>query len=145
MARRLIPAITARAYPGYYGPPGYQGSAFQGNSYPNWPYSGYPTPPSAAGAATQVVTNGPQTSPGDTSPSWSAQRNVAESAQYDRLLETNPAFRGARIRRECGPITDPTLRANCEASFRRYEPAGAGATGYGSSAGSQQNRSSYGR
>ena len=54
------------------------------------------------------MTNGPQTSPGDTSPSWSPQRDVTESAQYDRLLETNPAFRDSRIRRECGPITDPT-------------------------------------
>jgi hypothetical protein len=134
-----------QTYPGYYGAPGYQGSAAQGNSYPNWPYSGYPTPPSAASGGTQVLTNGPQTSPGDTSPAWSAQRNVAESAHYDRLLETNPALRDARIRRECGPVTDPTLRANCEASFRQYEPAGAGASGYGSSAGSRQNRSSYGR
>lgn len=139
------PGYYGQTYPGYYGPPGYQGSAVPGNSYPNWPYSGYPTLPSEASGGTQVVTNGPQTSPGDTSASWSAQRNVAESAHYDRLLETNPGFRDARIRRECGPITDPKLRANCEASFRRYEPAGAGATGYGSSPGSQQNRSSYGR
>ncbi|MGA7866971.1 MAG: hypothetical protein WA709_21580 [Stellaceae bacterium] len=90
------------------------------------------------------MTNGPQTSPGDTSPSWSPQRNVAESAQYDRLVETNPAFRDARVRRECGPITDPTLRANCEASFGQYEPAGAGVTGYGSSAGSRPIGSAYG-
>ena len=134
-----------QTYPGYYGAPGYQGSAVPGNSYPNWPYSEYPPPPAAASGGTQVVTNGPQASPGDTSGTWSAQRNVAESAHYDRLLETNPAFRDARIRRECGPITDPTLRANCEASFRQYETAGAGASGYGSSAGTQQNRSANGR
>lgn len=134
-----------QTYPGYYAPPGYQGTAVQGNSYPNWPNSGYSTAPYAASGPTQVLTNGPQASPGDTSPSWSPQRNVAESAQYDRLVETNPAFRDARRRRECGPITDPTLRANCEASFGRYEPAGAGVTGYGSSAGSRQNRTSYGR
>ena len=132
-------------YPGYYGPPSYQGSAAQGTSYPNWPYRAYSTPHYAASEPTQVVTNGPQTDPGDTSPSWSPQRNVAESAQYDRLLETNRAFRDARVRRECGPITDPTLRASCEASFGQYEPAGAGATSYGSSVGSGQNRSSYGR
>jgi hypothetical protein len=134
-----------QTYPGYYAAPSYQGSAVQGNSYPNWPYSGNSPAPYAAGGPTQVVTNGPQTSPGDTSPSWSPRRNVAESTDYDRLLETNPAFRNARMRKECGPITDPTLRANCEASFGRYEPAGAGVTGYGSSAGSGQNRSSYGR
>ncbi len=143
---QTYPGYSSQTYPGYYGQPGYQGSAVQGSPYPSWPYSGYPTPPSAAtSAGTQLVTNGPQTSPGDRSPSWSAQRNVAESANYDRLLEINPAFRDARVRRECGPVTDPTLRANCEASFRQYEPAGAGVTGYGSSTGSGQNGSSYGR
>jgi hypothetical protein len=131
--------------PGYYGPPGYPGSWAAGTSYPNWQYSGSPTAPYAASGPTEVVTNGPQTSAGDTSPSWSPQRNVAESAQYDRLLQVNPTFRDARMRRECGPITDPTLRANCEASFSQYEPAGAGVTGYGSSAGSAQNGTSYGR
>jgi hypothetical protein len=35
------------------------------------------------------VTNGPQTNPGDMTPSWSARRNVIESQHYDRLLETN--------------------------------------------------------
>ena len=49
---------------------------------------------------TEVVTNGPQTNPGDMSPSWSARRNVIESQRYDRLLETNGAFRQARIRKE---------------------------------------------
>ena len=68
------------------------------------------------------VTNGPQTNPGDFSPSWSAQQNVIESRTYDRLLETNPAFRQARIQKECGPISDPRLHANCVASFNRDEP-----------------------
>jgi hypothetical protein len=67
-----------------------------------------------------VITNGPQTSPGDVSPSWSPQRNVAESEQYDRLLKENPAFRQARIRKECGPITDPQLHQQCLDSFARY-------------------------
>ena len=43
--------------------------------------------------------------------------NNAESARYDRMLETSPGFRQARMRRECGPITDPQLRQSCEASF----------------------------
>jgi hypothetical protein len=68
------------------------------------------------------VTNGPQANPGDFSPSWSAQQNVIESRNYDRLLDTNPAFRQARIQKECGPISDPQLHARCVASFNRDEP-----------------------
>ena len=71
-------------------------------------------------AGTQLITNGPQTNPGDVSPSWSAQRNVAESENYDRLLKGNPAFRQARMRKECGPITDPQLHQQCLDSFARY-------------------------
>jgi hypothetical protein len=64
-----------------------------------------------------VVTNGPQTDPGDVSPSWSARQNVIESERYDRLLQTSPAFRTARMQKECGPITDQQLHADCLASF----------------------------
>ena len=77
----------------------------------------------ASGApGTEVVTNGPQTNSGDVSPSWSARRNVIESQHYDRLLETNRGFRQARMRKECGPITDPELRQQCLASFHQDEP-----------------------
>jgi hypothetical protein len=69
---------------------------------------------------TQLITNGPQANPGDVSPSWSAQRNVAESEQYDKLLKGNPAFRQARMHKECGPITDPQLHRQCLDSFARY-------------------------
>jgi hypothetical protein len=69
-----------------------------------------------------MVTNGPQTNPGDVSPAWSARRNVIESRNYDRLLETDAAFRQARMRKECGPINDPQLRASCIASFNQDEP-----------------------
>jgi hypothetical protein len=103
-----------------------------------------PPPDQPAPGTTQVLTNGPQTNPGDVSPSWSAQRNVAESERYDRLLETNSAFRQARIRKECGPITDPQLRQQCLDSFAQYEPAGS-ATGYGSSTATRGSRSNYGR
>jgi hypothetical protein len=68
------------------------------------------------------VTNGPQADPGDFSPSWSPRQNVIESRSYDRLLETSPAFRQARIQKECGPISDPQLHARCVASFNRDEP-----------------------
>ncbi len=76
----------------------------------------------ATPGGTNVVTNGPQTNPGDVSPSWSARRNVIESRHYDRLLETNQAFRQARMQKECGPVTDPELLASCLASFDQNEP-----------------------
>jgi hypothetical protein len=70
----------------------------------------------------QVVTNGPQANVEAQSPNWSAQQNVIESQRYDRLVETSPAFRAARMRKECGPITDPQLHASCIASFAQEEP-----------------------
>ena len=105
--------------PGSYGPPGAYGYGPPPGAYA--PQSQYVTPPPSAGTAgTQLITNGPQTNPGDVSPSWSAQRNVTESEQYDRLLTGNPAFRQARMRKECGPITDPQLHQQCLDSFARY-------------------------
>jgi hypothetical protein len=82
------------------------------------------TPAAHAEAARRsvVVKHPPRVNPGDVSASWSARQNVIESKQYERLLETNPAFRQARMRKECGPITDPQLRASCLASFNQAEP-----------------------
>src|SRR5215469_10397380 len=60
--------------------------------------------------------------------SAAARQNVTQSERYDRLLETNGSFRQARIRTECGPITDPQLRQSCLDSFAQYEPAAARAT-----------------
>jgi hypothetical protein len=94
---------------------------------------------------TQLVTNGPQTNPGDVSPSWSAQRNVVESGRYDSLLGTSPAFREARIRKECGPITDQQLHQQCLESFGQFESSGGSATGSGSSPGTRGYRSNSGR
>src|ERR1700676_4562462 len=70
----------------------------------------------------ELVTNGPQASRGDFG-DWSARRNVIESAHYDRLLQTSRGFRQARIRKECGPISDPQLHEQCMASFDQFEPA----------------------
>ncbi len=95
--------------PGAYGPYGPPPGTYV-------PRSQY-VPPSAG---TRLITNGPQVNPGDVSPSWSPQRNVAESEQYDRLLKGNPAFRQARMRKECGPITDRQLHQQCLDSFARY-------------------------
>ena len=60
--------------------------------------------------------------------SAAVQQNVTQSERYDRLLEANGSFRQARMRRECGPITDPQLRQSCLDSFAQYEPAAARAT-----------------
>jgi hypothetical protein len=85
-------------------------------------YAPPPAQDTAPAQPPQVVTNGPQTNPGDVSQNWSARQNVIESARYDRLLETNPGFRATRMRKECGPITDPQLHASCLASFNQDEP-----------------------
>src|ERR1700760_3617475 len=74
--------------------------------------------------ATEVITNGPQGSP---PANWSSRQNVIESHQYDRLLETNRGFREARMRKECGPITDPELHQQCLASFHQYSSVKASA------------------
>jgi hypothetical protein len=54
---------------------------------------------------------------------WSPQQNVVQSNHYERMLETNRSFREARMRKECGPITDPELHQSCIASFAQDEPA----------------------
>jgi hypothetical protein len=69
---------------------------------------------------TVTVKHAPITNPGDVSGSWSAQQNVIESKQYEQLLRTNPAFRRARMQKECGSINDPQLHQSCIASFDRY-------------------------
>jgi hypothetical protein len=91
---------------------------------------------------THVMTNAPRVNAGDRA-DWLAARNNAESAHYDRLLQTSPAFRQARIRKECGPITDAQLRQNCLASFAQYEPRGGSPTNQmtGSSTGTMTTES----
>jgi hypothetical protein len=90
-------------------------------------------------AATQrhtvTVKHAPIVSPGDVSESWSPRQNVIEGKQYEQLLRTNPAFRQARMRKECGPITDPQLRESCRASFERYADSSKPPRHYHSSAG----------
>jgi hypothetical protein len=77
-------------------------------------------------AETVIVAPPPRVDPGDLN--WNPQRNLTEAQQYDRLLETNPRFRMARIQKECGPITDPQLREDCIRSFDIYEPMVASAS-----------------
>jgi hypothetical protein len=76
---------------------------------------------------TQVETTAPLASRGDFG-DWSARRNVIASQHYDRLLETSMGFRHYRMRKECGPITDPQLHAQCMASFQQYEPVMTGSS-----------------
>ena len=82
---------------------------------------------------------GGSASAADTSGGWSAHRNVVQSQRYDRLLETNRAFRLARMRKECGPIGDPQLHQECLASFSQDTPF------VGSSTPRRHYRSDYGR
>ena len=121
-----IPAQAQMAGPS--GPP----PAYSGQQN----YQGSMPSTSAGTGGTEVISNGPQGSP---PANWSARRNVVESQRYDRLLETNPGFRQARMRKECGPITDPELRQQCLASFRQDEPY------MGSSSSHRPSRSDYGR
>ena len=94
-----------------------------------------PTSHAATQRHTVTVKHAPIVSPGDVSESWSPQQNVIESKQYEQLLRTNPAFRQARMRKECGPITDPQLRESCLASFERYAGSSKPPRHYHSSAG----------
>lgn len=57
----------------------------------------------------------PKAEPGDFN--WSARQNVADSQRYEALVHSNPAFRAARIQKECGSITEPGLYQQCVASF----------------------------
>ena len=78
---------------------------------------------SAAARQTVVVKHPPVVSAGDVSGTWDARQNVIDSKRYEQLLRTNPAFRQARMRKECGSITDPQLHQSCIASFDRYGPS----------------------
>ena len=52
---------------------------------------------------------------------WVADSNNMDGAQYERLLQTDPAFRQSRMMKECGPITNAHLQAGCVDSFSMYE------------------------
>jgi hypothetical protein len=96
-------------------------------------------PAAEAARRTVVVKHPPIVNPGDVPASWSPRQNVIDSKRYERQLETNSAFRQARMRKECGPISDPELRQSCLASFNQDEPY------VGSSTPSRRYRSNSGR
>lgn len=113
-------AGTYASPPGYNGPQGHQGSTSPNSAAQ--PNQGN-MPSSSAGTSGAVeMTNGPQANQGAMSSSRSAHQNVTQSQRYDRTLQTNRGFRQARMRKECGPITDPELRQGCLASFSQDEP-----------------------
>jgi hypothetical protein len=67
----------------------------------------------------EVVTNGLQANPQDSSGSWSARQNVRDSQRYEAVVHSNSRYRASRVKKECGPINDPQLHASCVASFQR--------------------------
>ena len=123
--------------PGSYAPQANQGNYGAGPAnYAPQSNQGNMSPSPAEMGGTEVITNGPQGSPPS---NWSAQQNVKQSERYDRLLETSRGFREARMRRECGPITDPELHQQCLVSFHQDEPSS------GSSSSRRHTRSDMGR
>lgn len=74
-------------------------------------------PPQQAPAEVEYYSDSPKVEPGDNPANWSARQNVVESHRYEQLVHTNPAFRAARIRKECGTFSDPAEFQRCAASF----------------------------
>ena len=48
----------------------------------------------------------------------STRQNVRDSQRYEAVVHSNHGYRASRIKKECGPITDPELHASCIARFR---------------------------
>jgi hypothetical protein len=113
---------------------------------------GMPAAQAQSAADNQMMTNGPQSSGMEQSEGWSAQQNIKQSERYHQLLEHNRGFRQARMREECGPITDPQLHQQCLESFAQFSPFGEntptyatlGTSNYGSSMGPDYG-TGYGR
>jgi ABC-type transport system substrate-binding protein len=74
-------------------------------------------PPQQAPAEVEYYSDSPKVEPGDNPANWSARQNVAESRRYEQLVHTDPAFRAARIRKECGTVSDPAEFQRCAESF----------------------------
>src|ERR1700733_15865799 len=65
----------------------------------------------------ELITNGPQTDPGDRAGGRSAARNMRDSQNYESAVHAKANFRAAREQKECGPIDDAKMRADCLATF----------------------------
>ncbi|MBV8737500.1 MAG: hypothetical protein JO007_09620 [Alphaproteobacteria bacterium] len=114
---------------------------------------GMPAAQAQSATNNQEMTNGPQSSGMEQSSGWSAQQNIKQSERYHQLLEHNRGFRQARMREECGPITDAQLHQQCLQSFAEFSPFGQntptyatlGGSNYGSSNGPTNYGTSMGR
>jgi hypothetical protein len=65
----------------------------------------------------ELITNGPQTNPGDRLGARSAAQNVRDSHNYEAAVHANSNFRAVREQKECGPIDDAKMHADCLATF----------------------------
>ena len=70
-------------------------------------------------AGAELITNGPRTNPGDRAGRRSAAQNVRDSHNYEATIHANRNFRAAREQKECGPIDDAKMHADCLATFGR--------------------------
>jgi hypothetical protein len=74
-------------------------------------------------AVALVLAVGGRVSAQQTPPDPGAAANVRQSQTYEQVLQSNSSFRAKRVQQECGPISDPELRASCVASFGGDETA----------------------
>lgn len=77
------------------------------------------TPMQAPPDEVDIYSDSPKYEPGDNPANWSARQNVADSNRYENLIHTNPAFRAARIQKECGMFQDQATFEQCAASFNQ--------------------------
>jgi hypothetical protein len=66
----------------------------------------------------EVVTNGAQANPHDNLGPSPTRQNLRDSQRYEAVVHSNSGYRASRVKKECGPITDPQLHASCVASFK---------------------------
>jgi hypothetical protein len=67
----------------------------------------------------ELITNGPQINPDDRSGARAAAQNVRDSQNYEGAVHANPNYRAVREQKECGPIDDAKMHAECLATFNK--------------------------
>jgi hypothetical protein len=65
----------------------------------------------------EVIANGPQANPGDRTDASGAAYNLRDSERYEATVRSSAEFRVTRERKECGPIDDARMHAECLATF----------------------------
>jgi hypothetical protein len=76
-------------------------------------------PPGPSRLEVDSYSNAPKAEPGDNPDNWSAKQNVVDSDRYEKLVHSSPAFRAARIKKECGSINESDLYQQCVQSFNQ--------------------------